>query len=364
MWTEENKKGVVYRERYIDPLTGKYKKVSVSYPKDTAQNRKKAQSELLRLIDEKTQEGPKDATIGSVIESYLNYCLHNSKNTTYKTYSSEFGYILEYFDKDIIINNLTIAKFNEIMRSSGKSVTRINRHIKLLKIALKWSYENDIHNNLALISKIKFIKETKPEKNIEDEFLTPSEVEAVLSYYSDHESWGYYYFTKFLLLTGCRVGEAVALTVDDILQDKIVINKTFYYNTQTTGAPKSSSSFRDIYIQPELAEFLKEYRVWRNEQLILRGIRTDLFFVGSRTSKIDHRSYNSSLKRVKLQKNIHPHIFRHTHASILAENGMTYDEIALRLGHSDSGITKKIYVHVTEKAKEKTKAKLSKIKII
>lgn len=51
MWCEPRKNGVVYRERYKDPLTEKNKVVTVFKSKDTAQNRNKAQRELNAKIE-------------------------------------------------------------------------------------------------------------------------------------------------------------------------------------------------------------------------------------------------------------------------------------------------------------------------
>ena len=47
MWAETTKDGKVkFREQYKDPLTGKYKKVSVTYDKNTNQTRRRAQIAL------------------------------------------------------------------------------------------------------------------------------------------------------------------------------------------------------------------------------------------------------------------------------------------------------------------------------
>ena len=54
MWAEETKDGKTkFREQYKDPLTGKYRKVSVTYDKNTNQTRRKAQIALERKIEYK-----------------------------------------------------------------------------------------------------------------------------------------------------------------------------------------------------------------------------------------------------------------------------------------------------------------------
>ena len=68
-------------------------------------------------------------------------------------------------------------------------------------------------------------------------------------------------------------------------------------------------------------------------------------------------SLNQALRICKkdlgIKKPLSTHIFRHTHVSKLAEMGVPLYIIQNRLGHSDSEITSRVYLHVTKKAKEK-----------
>ena len=57
-------------------------------------------------------------------------------------------------------------------------------------------------------------------------------------------------------------------------------------------------------------------------------------------------------------KTLTPHSLRHTHTSLLAEQGIPLDVISRRLGHSDSQITKDVYLHVTDGQKAKDRSLL------
>lgn len=57
------------------------------------------------------------------------------------------------------------------------------------------------------------------------------------------------------------------------------------------------------------------------------------------------------------------HALRHTHASLLLEKGVSIDTISRRLGHKNSKITREIYLHVTEKLKEKDNSQIAAINI-
>lgn len=61
---------------------------------------------------------------------------------------------------------------------------------------------------------------------------------------------------------------------------------------------------------------------------------------------------NRLLKRTSIQRKATPHIFRHTHVSMLAEAGVDLRTIMQRVGHDDFRTTLKVYTHVTDKMKK------------
>ncbi|MDR1630653.1 MAG: tyrosine-type recombinase/integrase [Oscillospiraceae bacterium] len=60
-------------------------------------------------------------------------------------------------------------------------------------------------------------------------------------------------------------------------------------------------------------------------------------------------------------KNIRIHDFRHSHASLLANEGINIQEIARRLGHSKIEITWNTYAHLYPREEERAIAILNKI---
>jgi site-specific recombinase XerD len=67
---------------------------------------------------------------------------------------------------------------------------------------------------------------------------------------------------------------------------------------------------------------------------------------------------NRILEYTSIKKHATPHIFRHTHVSMLTEAGGDLADIMERVGHDDMKTTLKIYTHVTNKMKEETSEKV------
>lgn len=88
---------------------------------------------------------------------------------------------------------------------------------------------------------------------------TPEEVGAVLDYCNGDKYWGAY----SLLTYGIRRGELLALTLDDLTEDNmIIINKAVAMDKDNNyivlDSPKTTSSFRAIRIDDELADFFRK----------------------------------------------------------------------------------------------------------
>lgn len=59
------------------------------------------------------------------------------------------------------------------------------------------------------------------------------------------------------------------------------------------------------------------------------------------------------LRMSGLNPDLKPHSLRHTHTSLLAEAGVSLEQIMERLGHTDDQITKNVYLHITQEMKKK-----------
>lgn len=372
MWCANQKNGtVVYRERYRDPLTEKIKTVSVTKPKDTPQNRNKAQRELAAkiasVISSINLTG--EITLQALQREYLAAQSKTCKLSTIKRNEIITSSVINILGDDVIVDNLTAQYVNSRFLNTDKPISTLNTYITRFKAMLNWGYTNDYHDNYKLISKLKPFIDKSQEIDITEKYLETHEVTRLLDYIKSCGIWHWYYATHILILTGLRLGELAALEVTDIDMRALTIkiDKTYDSINDVVTTPKTDNSIRTLHIQPELLSVLKKCLLWRKEMMLERNLRSTLLIPDINTGYyIVHRNYEKYLGDVTgrvLNHRITPHKLRHTHASLLAANGMTPDEIARRLGHARSSVTSDIYIHVTQKVIENDNKKLDAIQL-
>ncbi|HGR3901531.1 TPA: tyrosine-type recombinase/integrase [Streptococcus pneumoniae] len=176
----------------------------------------------------------------------------------------------------------------------------------------------------------------------------------------DLSRYRYYYeitLYKFLLATGCRINEALALSWSDIDLDNAIVHitKTLNYN-QELNSPKSKSSYRDIDIDQATVSMLKQYNHRQVQEAWQLGRSETVVFSDFINEYPINRTLQTRLrthfKRADVP-NIDFHDFRHTHASLLLNSGIPYKELQHRLGHSQLSMTMDIYSHLSKENAKK-----------
>ncbi|SQE87129.1 Integrase/recombinase, phage associated [Streptococcus dysgalactiae subsp. equisimilis] len=162
---------------------------------------------------------------------------------------------------------------------------------------------------------------------------------------------------KFLLATGCRINEALALSWSDIDLENatISITKTLNHLGQI-NSPKSKASYRDIDIDQATITMLKAYQLRQIQEAWKLGRTETVVFSDFIHDYPSNKTLGTRLKtRFKRAgvPNIGFHGFRHTHASLLLNSGIPYKELQYRLGHSTLSMTMDIYSHLSKENAKK-----------
>lgn len=139
----------------------------------------------------------------------------------------------------------------------------------------------------------------------------------------------------FLYATGCRVSEVCSVNKEDInFIDKtlIVLGK--------------GNKERRVYLTEESCYSLKKYLETRKED------DNKALFINLRKDRITQWGIRWILKDLENKTgifNIHPHRFRRTLATNLLDNGMSIQDVAKLLGHTNVSTTQRYYYHTDKK---------------
>lgn len=153
-----------------------------------------------------------------------------------------------------------------------------------------------------------------------------------------------------------RLGEVLALNWNDIdfSRNTITVSKSVYFNKGVSyiSPPKTKASIRQIVINSKL---MNELEVWQHKQYeLLKQFSnddcTDLQLFQNSPVPITKDSiekyYHDLLKRNSNPKKIRIHDLRHSHASLLINQGEDYLVVKERLGHASITSTIDTYSHL------------------
>lgn len=286
--------------------------------------------------------------------------INNKKQSYIDTQENNYNrHIKSYFEKVDDVSKLTyedIYQFREHLRDKNAqnsekklSPNTINKIIILLKkildVGLRKGYYKE--HPAGLLKKLQI---EKAKLN----FWTVKEFKHFLTLFNDDEYNIKLLFTV-LFFTGLRLGEALALTWQDIdfSSNTIHITKSVYVNKGIShiSATKTKAGTRRIIINKKLSQ---ELQYWQQQQKhLLEQFTSDSMslqvFQSSPitiTKNSIEKQYKKILERDATLKKIRIHDFRHSHASLLINQGEDYLVVKERLGHASITTTIDTYSHL------------------
>ena len=181
---------------------------------------------------------------------------------------------------------------------------------------------------------------------------TSEELRCFLEAISGHDLFPLYLLAA---TTGMRRGELAGLTWRNVDLDaaRLTVNLQILsvgYNL-IEGSLKSATSRRTIDLDPLTVTELRRHRRNQLEQRMATGRRSDDGYVFAKPDGSPvHPDYISQTFRRAVAKldvpRIRLHDLRHTHASILLQQGVNAKVVSERLGHSSVAFTMTVYQHV------------------
>ena len=177
-------------------------------------------------------------------------------------------------------------------------------------------------------------------EKVEMVIITPDEFVGIEKRLPEH----YRPFVRFMYGTGCRWGEAVALTKGDVALPNVRIRRALKWspdNDRKVGATKTKKSNRTIVVGDIMLDDLRAACEGKaNDELV---------FTAPRGGQILHRTFWSrvwlpAVSHIEPRPRIHD--LRHSHASWLLAQGMPIHVVQARLGHENIQTTVNTYGHL------------------
>lgn len=380
----KNKQGYKWlcvMEGPADPVTGKRRQIARrADTKNEAQQRaQEAYNALVSGIDLKKAKKTSFRESGEAW--LLDYSKGPVKNSTVRARSKALLVLYRFMDKQNV-DTITTTQYQRVLFDlfdEGYADTYIrNIHITC-SMVFDWCIQNNIRpdnpSKGAKMPRRKLTVADIEKDEILEKYLERHELQEFLieakerGLENDEEAF------YLLAYTGMRPGELCALTWPDakFIEKTLRITKTLYTPDGKKGEveitpPKTKGSIRTIDMDDFIVNMLQRLKVRQAERHKRYKKNNDDFHEGNYiftrpngrpiNQKVLLNRMDRLIKRTSIKKKATPHIFRHTHVSMLAEAGIDLPIIMQRVGHDDAKTTLRIYTHVTNRMKKNANEKM------
>jgi len=330
---KDKNKGTWYVAFYYVDWTGQRKK------KHKRGFKTKREANEFEAEFKRTAAGEVDMKMKSFVETYFRDKEGELKERSIKNkrYMME-AHILPYFGNKSLneISAADIINWQNIIREKQYAPTYM-RMLQNQMTAL-FTHAQRIYNlTNNPCKKVKKMGKADADKL---EFWTYEEYEKFINTI-DKDS-NHYVIFEILFWTGCRIGELLALTRNDINfgSNQMSISKTYYRSDRqdVITTPKTEQSIRIIEIPTFLKEEIEEYY----NRLYEYPPNKRLFPIVPEAvqHKLKRNVEKAGIKKIRV------HDLRHSHVAYLIHQGVQPLIIKERLGHRDIQITMNTYGHL------------------
>lgn len=242
---------------------------------------------------------------------------HSDKRSAISANKSRFHLLASYFTS-VEFNRKNFNRFISEQKTKGYSISYINNFIKIAKLVDRYFKLNEVMDYTYF-----------PEiKSVPLVIITPEEIEALANVHIHYQKMDEYINarqkTLILLLgtTGCRIGEALNLTFNDIYSTPPCCIFRDTKTNEDRTVPLSQSLYNLLQQLPRLGAYV---------------------FVSGRGKQTNQQPINRDLKErckaIGLKKNVYCHLFRHSYITTMLENGVDVSDVGVIVGHRDPKTT-------------------------
>ena len=267
------------------------------------------------------------------ITLFLEFLQNDKKlsDNTLQSYKRDIMQYHNYVDENSInylkADENKIKEYLQYLQEIGKKSSTISRSLA----SIRSFYQFLIRTKLIKEDPTVNIQSPKIEKRVPS-ILTSKEIELLLDQPKDVDLKGTRdkAMLEFAYATGMRVTEIISLDIDDVnLEEGYVVCR---FGSKQRNIPLGSLSLK------ALKEYIEESRPY-----LIRDENVKALFVNINGKRLTRQGFWKIVKFYKEQahidKDITPHVLRHSFATHLLQNGADLKAIQVMLGHSDISST-------------------------
>ena len=267
------------------------------------------------------------------VKLFLSFLKDDKKlsENTLQSYRRDIEQYEKYVSENKInylkVTEETITDYMEYLREENKKESTISRSLA----SIRSFYQYLIRTKKIKKDPTKNIQSPKIDKRVPC-VLTSNEVELLLEQPKDVDLKGTRdkAMLEFAYATGMRVTEMISLNIDDVkLDEGYVVCKG---RNKSRNIPLGSMSLK------ALKEYMEDSRPY-----LIRDEEEPALFVNISGTRLTRQGFWKIVKYYKeqahIEKDITPHVLRHSFATHLLQNGAELKAIQTMLGHSDISST-------------------------
>lgn len=276
------------------------------------------------------------------LQEYLAYLKleRNLSEQSVSSYSSDINKFLTYIEEQNVtdlnsVKTKLITEYFEVMRDLGISSSSTSRYLSAVKGFFKYlSSQEYIEKDPVEILSTRITERKLPS------VLSFLEIEKLLQSPNVKEKLGLRdkAMLELFYSSGLRVTELINLKISDL-----------YFSDGVIRVLGKGSKQRLIPIGSSAVKWIREYMKTLRPLLEKKMKSENIIFLNNRGTKLSRmgvwKIVDKYVKAAKIEKEFHPHTFRHSFATHLLEGGADLRAVQEMLGHADISTTQ-IYTHI------------------
>ena len=350
---ELNRQAVLFEEKTKQEYAEHLRRVEMGLDDDTSLTSRRVRFEPLAEEWIELMETTHEMKPATIIR------IKTMRERTYKAIGNIYVDVLNYRQIQKFITSLAKKGVNK-HTGGGLSQKTQKHYVTFISDVLSYARTCGLITDNPC-TKVKTVKTGEKEKEI----YSLEELKTLLNLINEKADLQHRVMFNLLAYCGMRRGELMGLEFKDIdfENNTLEIVRTSNYQNGDTGiytsTPKTKSSIRELYLQPDLVKLIKE---WQHEQQQTAEKCGDLWAYSDRLfinwcGEPMRPYYPYKWLKDFCEKEHVPfkglHSFRHTVATQSIVNGADVSTVSAILGHSTVSTTLNIYTHAVRKAKAK-----------